>query len=192
MEFNIRAKTNDQKKQQQVEICRYLRAGEKDLQMIADVVGVHITTVYKYRAIVFPELARKYKKRGKVERVKVVQVEEPKQVALDFEAPPEMLPPPPTLISIDDYVSTLTIKEEGKPVDMVDSPPHYTVGGIETIDFIRAKLTRDQYIGYLRGNMMKYIARLGYKDSVGQDAGKLAWYSRELHDFVNKENSSNG
>ena len=181
MESN-KVKSNEQKKEQQVEICRYLRAGEKDLQMIADVVGVHITTVYKYRAIVFPELARKYKKRSKVERVKVTRtrevVEQPQQVAINFEAPQEDVAPP--------------VVEKVKSTDMVDSPAHYTVGGIETIDFIRAKLTREQYIGCLRGNMIKYNARLGLKDDIGQDAGKLAWYSRELHDFVSKENSSNG
>ena len=62
--------------------------------------------------------------------------------------------------------------------DMVNSPPHYTKGGIETIDFIKAKLSPEEYRGYLRGNLLKYASRLGDKDS--DDAGKAAWYADRL------------
>jgi len=62
--------------------------------------------------------------------------------------------------------------------DMVNSPPHYTKGGIETIDFIQAKLSPEEYRGYLRGNLLKYASRLGEKDS--DDAGKAAWYAKRL------------
>ena len=62
--------------------------------------------------------------------------------------------------------------------DMVNSPAHYTKGGIETIDFIKAKLSPEQYRGYLRGNLLKYASRLGDKDS--DDAGKAAWYAQRL------------
>ena len=64
--------------------------------------------------------------------------------------------------------------------DMVNHPPHYKVGGIETIDFIKAKLDKDEYIGYLRGNVLKYASRLGAKSNASEDAGKMAWYSTEL------------
>jgi len=64
--------------------------------------------------------------------------------------------------------------------DMVNHPPHYKVGGIETISFIKAKLSKDEYIGYLRGNVLKYASRLGAKNSASEDAGKMAWYSNEL------------
>jgi hypothetical protein len=67
---------------------------------------------------------------------------------------------------------------------MVNSPAHYTKGGIETIHFIKAKLTHEQYIGYLRGNVLKYSSRLGEKGNIAEDAGKLAWYSRELADAL--------
>src|SRR5690606_4912224 len=33
--------------------------------------------------------------------------------------------------------------------DIINRPAHYLVGGIETIDFIRAKLTAEQFEGYL-------------------------------------------
>ena len=66
------------------------------------------------------------------------------------------------------------------PVDMINHPPHYKVGGIETIEYIKAKLTRAEYIGYLKGNVIKYSSRVGYKGEAAQDAGKIGWYATEL------------
>ena len=65
-------------------------------------------------------------------------------------------------------------------VDMVNSPPHYKHGGIETIDFIKAKLTQEEYRGYLKGNVLKYASRAGHKGNAAEDAGKLAWYAQRL------------
>ena len=62
--------------------------------------------------------------------------------------------------------------------DMVNSPPHYTSGGIECIDYIRAKLSDEGYRGYLQGNLLKYASRIGKKGS--DDAGKAAWYADRL------------
>ena len=62
--------------------------------------------------------------------------------------------------------------------DMVNSPPHYTAGGIETIDYIKAKLSPEGYRGYLQGNLLKYASRIGKKGS--DDAGKAAWYADRL------------
>ena len=62
--------------------------------------------------------------------------------------------------------------------DMVNSPPHYTAGGIETIDYIKAKLSPEGYRGYLHGNLLKYASRIGKKGS--DDAGKAAWYADRL------------
>ena len=62
--------------------------------------------------------------------------------------------------------------------DMVNSPPHYTAGGIETIDYIKAKLSAEGYRGYLQGNLLKYASRIGKKGS--DDAGKAAWYADRL------------
>lgn len=54
--------------------------------------------------------------------------------------------------------------------DPVNHPSHYCDGGIETIDYIRAKLTPEEYRGYLRGTALKYLSRAGKKD--GEDASK--------------------
>jgi hypothetical protein len=69
-------------------------------------------------------------------------------------------------------------------VDMVNSPPHYTHGGIETISYIRAKLDPVEYVGYLRGNIMKYSSRIGLKGDSVEDSGKIVWYAAELKRFL--------
>lgn len=57
--------------------------------------------------------------------------------------------------------------------DMVNSPSHYTAGGIETIDFIEAK-----ELDYCLGNCVKYISRAGKKEKSKkvEDLKKAAWY----------------
>jgi len=78
--------------------------------------------------------------------------------------------------------------KEAKKVeqDMVNNPSHYKVGGIETIDFIKAKLTPEEYRGYLKGSIFKYGSRIGYKDDPEKDVGKLGWFQRELLDFYKR------
>lgn len=54
---------------------------------------------------------------------------------------------------------------------------YYDAGGIETIDVIRAKLTDEQYIGFLMGNVIKYSSRINHKGSPARDAEKCAAYA---------------
>ena len=77
---------------------------------------------------------------------------------------------------------TMEEPEETPKVDMVNSPPHYKVGGIEVIDFIKAKLTPDEFRGYLQGNILKYSSRVGYKGDASEDVGKLIWYANKLQE----------
>lgn len=58
-----------------------------------------------------------------------------------------------------------------KVSDMVNSPAHYTKGGIETYDFIRAKK-----LSYELGNVVKYVTRAGHKGSRLEDLKKAQWY----------------
>ena len=59
---------------------------------------------------------------------------------------------------------------------------YYDAGGIETLDIIKAKLTQDQYIGFLLGNAIKYSCRMMHKTpkDPSRDAEKSAFYSNEL------------
>jgi len=60
--------------------------------------------------------------------------------------------------------------------DMVNQPPHYKIGGIETIDYIEAKLSPEEFAGFCRGNMLKYVSRAGYKTDAAEDMRKALWY----------------
>jgi hypothetical protein len=71
-----------------------------------------------------------------------------------------------------------------KDADMVNHPPHYTSGGIETIDYIKAKTSPEEYIGYLRCNILKYVSRIGLKGNPVEDAGKIVWYATELQKYL--------
>ncbi|WP_342416257.1 DUF3310 domain-containing protein [Paenibacillus sp. FSL R10-2782] len=59
--------------------------------------------------------------------------------------------------------------------DMVNSPDHYTTGGIETIDFIQAKLGVEGFRDYCVGNVIKYCSRYKHKGGK-EDLQKARWY----------------
>ena len=65
-------------------------------------------------------------------------------------------------------------------VDMVNRPPHYLQGGIEAIDVIKSRLTKEEYIGYLKGTKLKYDLRYPFKDNPEQDLEKSEWYKNKL------------
>lgn len=60
-------------------------------------------------------------------------------------------------------------------VDVINHPAHYTKGKIEVIDFIT-----DQEMGYLDGNIIKYVARYPYKGTPIEDLKKARWYLNRL------------
>ena len=60
-------------------------------------------------------------------------------------------------------------------VDLVNHPPHYTQGGIECIDAIRASMSKEQFLGYCKGNSLKYQWRYEAKGGV-EDLKKAKWY----------------
>ena len=63
--------------------------------------------------------------------------------------------------------------------DPINSPSHYASGGIECIDAMQAMLSRDEFIGYLRGNIFKYQWRYKLKNGV-EDLKKAQWYANRL------------
>lgn len=63
--------------------------------------------------------------------------------------------------------------------DNVNSPVHYTSAPIECIDAIRAALGFDEFRGFLRGNVIKYLWRYEMKGGV-EDLRKAKWYLERL------------
>lgn len=73
--------------------------------------------------------------------------------------------------------------------DLVNHPSHYTKGGIETLDFIKAKLSHKEYVGYLIGNILKYVSRATSKGNLLQDLKKAQFY---INDLVKKVEEKHG
>ena len=70
------------------------------------------------------------------------------------------------------------VVELPKKEDVINHPSHYTRGKIEVIDFIE-----DQQLPYHLGNVIKYVARAGYKGDKLEDLKKARWY---LDRYINE------
>jgi hypothetical protein len=64
--------------------------------------------------------------------------------------------------------------------DPVNHPSHYTQGGIECIDAIKASMSDLEFQGYLKGNAIKYLWRFRQKGKPVQDLRKACWYLDRL------------
>lgn len=64
--------------------------------------------------------------------------------------------------------------------DNINHPSHYTQGGIECIDAIKASMTYHEYAGYLKGNCIKYLWRYRNKGRAVEDLKKAQWYLDKL------------
>ena len=85
-------------------------------------------------------------------------------VCMDF------IPDAPGPIVIHESINATTAEEN----DPVKSPNHY-VGKIECIDYLRDKLTPEEFTGFCMGNVLKYSSRWRKKDGV-QDLKKAKVY----------------
>lgn len=72
--------------------------------------------------------------------------------------------------------------------DNVNSPDHYTAGGIETIDYIKAKLGIEGTINYCMGNVIKYTSRWQDKNGL-EDLKKARWYLNYAIDLLEQKNA---
>ena len=70
--------------------------------------------------------------------------------------------------------------------DPVTNPSHYK--GIQPIDVMRNNFTRDEYRGFLKGNVLKYVMR--YQDKGGlDDLKKAEQYLKWLINFECEANT---
>jgi len=67
--------------------------------------------------------------------------------------------------------------------DNVTNPSHYINGNIETIDYLKDTLSKEQYEGFCRGNVLKYISRYPHKNGV-EDLNKAKTYLEWLIESV--------
>lgn len=69
--------------------------------------------------------------------------------------------------------------------DNVNHPNHYANGTHECIDVIEAMFTREEFIGFLKGNIFKYRFRSHLKNGT-EDIKKSEWYETKLMDTLSK------
>lgn len=65
--------------------------------------------------------------------------------------------------------------------DNVNNPSHYTAGGIETLDYIKAKIK--DYPSYAAGNILKYVSRYEHKNGI-EDLKKAQFYLNDLIEWM--------
>jgi hypothetical protein len=70
--------------------------------------------------------------------------------------------------------------------DDVNHPEHYTFGGIETIDYMEAKSTKEEFTGHLRLTALKYLSRANNKGDAVKDLKKAQWYLNKLVSTLEK------
>ena len=75
--------------------------------------------------------------------------------------------------------------------DPVNSPEHYTKFDVEAIDMIEMSMTSNEFLGYLKGNVLKYIIRYRHKGKAAEDLGKCLWYLTWLKDKVEDAKPTN-
>lgn len=72
--------------------------------------------------------------------------------------------------------------------DNVNHPSHYTAGDIECIDAINASMSPDEYRGYLKGNVIKYLWRYRLKKGDPlEDIRKAQWYLTKLEKSLSND-----
>ncbi|UGB31683.1 DUF3310 domain-containing protein [Metabacillus sp. B2-18] len=83
-----------------------------------------------------------------------------------------------------EVIKSQNINFEDTPI----KPNHYQTGGIEVFDYMKAKMTEEQFEGFCIGNVIKYTSRYHHKNGI-EDLKKAQRYLDVLIDF---KVSSNG
>lgn len=76
----------------------------------------------------------------------------------------------------------VSVKNEN--TDNVNNPSHYTAGGIETLDYIKAKVK--DYPSYAVGNILKYVSRYEHKNGI-EDLKKAQFYLNDLIEWMESD-----
>lgn len=60
---------------------------------------------------------------------------------------------------------------------------HYASSAIQPIEFMVANFTHEEMVGFLKGNIIKYIARCGKKDDPAKETAKIKRYSEWFKEY---------
>lgn len=71
------------------------------------------------------------------------------------------------------------------------NPTHYKSGNIEVIDIIEDQLTEEEYLGFIKGLVMKYVMRSNMKNGL-EDLEKAKWYLERLSKYYKDRLTTEG
>ena len=66
---------------------------------------------------------------------------------------------------------------------------HYSMSAIEPFEYMTLSFTRDEFIGFLKGNILKYSLRAPYKNQEEEDRRKCEVYKELLKELLNHPDS---
>lgn len=66
------------------------------------------------------------------------------------------------------------------------NPDHYKVGNIESIAFMESRLSKEELIGAMKFNILKYIGRANLKGQHDDDIKKSQWYMDKLVELLDQ------
>jgi hypothetical protein len=75
-------------------------------------------------------------------------------------------------------------------VGLASTSPHYNSLPVQPIQLMEAVLTREEFLGYLKGNMIKYAMRAGKKDAVNKDVNKYVQYKTWYEELISNPHGS--
>ena len=105
-----------------------------------------------------------------------------------------MVSNPKTLKDIIDAKLAPTPEEEEawkmKADQMQVGGTHYKDMGVQPWEVMEAVLTREEFIGFLKGNVLKYSMRQGRKDS--DDVNKCLHYIKKLQEVTTAASKATG
>lgn len=78
---------------------------------------------------------------------------------------------------------TSMVETAPSEVKAVSSNPHYDTS-IQPIETMQANMTPEEFLGYLKGNIIKYACRCGRKDEPLKEAKKIKEYAGWLVDAL--------
>lgn len=68
---------------------------------------------------------------------------------------------------------------QGRKMEKVNKPSHYGIGEIEPIDYMKDQLSDEEFRGYIKGNILKYVSRERLKNR-DEDLRKASYYLNYL------------
>ena len=69
-------------------------------------------------------------------------------------------------------------------MNIEENKHHLIWGDTQSIELIEYFLSKEEYKGFLKGNILKYQLRLGKKDDVSKELKKIQDYTNELNKLL--------